>query len=101
MLVIILKLAGENGAQVYVTTALVQKGELEQAKLQEQSEQGSYQNSVQGNGEKVGDLSEANTNLKVLDRQIADTETYIKNLENKISAKKAAKLRPIEALRHE
>lgn len=80
----------------------VQKGEVlltydeqaladakERAELQRQSAEGSYLNSVQGNNEKLGDLSEADTNLAVLDQQIADTEAYITNLENKISGKKS------------
>lgn len=61
----------------------------ERAELQRQSAEGSYLNSVQGNNEKLGDLSEADTNLAVLDQQIADTEAYITNLENKISKKKS------------
>ncbi len=144
VLFIILKIAGGNGAQAYVTTAQAQVGEMEQtvdtsgivktgqekvyfsnvdvtvgeiavsagdavkagdvllkydetalaqakekAQLNEQSAEGSYQNSVQANNEKLGDLSEASTNLEVLDQQIADTEAYIKNLENKIATKKS------------
>ena len=61
----------------------------ERAELKKQSAEGSYLNSVQTNQEKLGDLSEASTNLEVLDQQIADTEAYIKNLEAKISKKKS------------
>lgn len=61
----------------------------ERAELKKQSTEGSYLNSVQTNQEKLGDLSEASTNLEVLDQQIADTEAYIKNLEAKISKKKS------------
>lgn len=61
----------------------------EKAELKRQSTEGSYLNSVQSNNEKLGDLSEASTNLEVLDQQIADTEAYIKGLENKISKKKS------------
>ncbi len=61
----------------------------ERAELKKQSTEGSYLNSVQTNNEKLGDLSEASTNLEVLDQQIADTEAYIKNLEAKISKKKS------------
>ena len=71
----------------YDTDSLNQ--ELELAKLQAQSTEGSYQNSVQSNNEKLGDLSEATVNLEVLDQQIADTEAYIKNLEAKIEKKKS------------
>ena len=63
--------------------------EIELAKLKQQSNQGNYNNSVQSNNEKWGDLNEANVNLSVLDQQIADTEAYITNLENKIEQKKS------------
>lgn len=59
------------------------------AELKLQATDGSYSNSIQNNGESWGDLQEASTNLEVLDQQIADTETYITNLENKIEKKKA------------
>lgn len=59
------------------------------AQLKIQSNQGNYNNSVQSNGQKWGDLNEANVNLSVLDQQIADTEAYITNLENKIEQKKS------------
>ena len=63
--------------------------ETQLARLALQSGEGSYQNSIQSNNEKLGDLKEANVNLEVLDQQIADTEAYIKGLENKIAAKKS------------
>lgn len=63
--------------------------EIELAQLKMQSNQGNYNNSVQSNNEKWGDLNEANVNLDVLDQQIADTEAYITNLENKIEQKKS------------
>lgn len=59
------------------------------AQLKQQSGEGGYLNSVQSNNEKLGDLNEANTNLEVLEQQIADTEAYIDGLENKIAAKKS------------
>lgn len=62
---------------------------LQLAQLKQQSGEGSYQNSVQSNNEKLGDLNEANVNLEVLEQQIADTEAYITGLENKIKAKKS------------
>lgn len=65
------------------------KKETQLAELQLQAEEGSYQNSLQSNNDKLGDLSEANVNLEVLDQQIADTEAYIKGLENKIANKKS------------
>ncbi len=63
--------------------------ELQLADLKKQSDEGSYRNSIQNNYENLGDLSEANTNLEVLEQQIADTEAYIKGLENKIEKKKS------------
>lgn len=71
----------------YDGDALAREKEL--AQLSVQSAEGSYQNSVQSNNEKLGDLSEANVNLDVLDQQIADTEAYIKGLENKIAKKQS------------
>lgn len=63
--------------------------EKQLAELKVKSNEGSYKNSVQGNNEKLGDLSEASTNLEVLEQQIADTEAYITGLENKIETKKS------------
>lgn len=71
----------------YDEDALAREKEL--AQLSALSAEGSYQNSIQSNNEKLGDLSEANINLDVLDQQIADTEAYIKGLENKIAKKKS------------
>lgn len=71
----------------YDADALAKEKELAQLELK--STEGSYQNSVQSNGEKLGDLKEANVNLEVLDQQIADTEAYITGLENKIAKKKS------------
>lgn len=63
--------------------------ERQLAELKLQQGEGSYKNSLQSNNEKLGDLSEANINLEVLDQQIADTESYIAGLENKIEQKKS------------
>ncbi len=71
----------------YDADALAREKELAQLELQ--SAEGSYQNSLQSNSEKLGDLKEANVNLDVLDQQIADTEAYITGLENKIAKKKS------------
>lgn len=59
------------------------------AELKKQASEGSYLNAVQNNNIKVGDLKEADTNLAVLEQQIADTEAYINGLENKIEKKKS------------
>ena len=71
----------------YDQEALEKEKQLAELKLQ--AGEGSYKNSLQSNNEKLGDLKEANVNLSVLDQQIADTEAYIKGLENKIDKKKS------------
>lgn len=71
----------------YDEEALEQETRL--AELELESEEGSYSNSLQSNNEQLGDLNEATVNLEVLDQQIADTEAYIKGLENKIAKKKS------------
>lgn len=63
--------------------------ETKLAELKQQAGEGSYQNSVQSNNEKLGDLKEATVNLEVLDQQISDTEAYIKGLEDKIANKRS------------
>lgn len=63
--------------------------EKELAQLKAQSAEGNYKNSIQSNNQKLGDLNEANVNLEVLDQQIADTQAYIDNLNNKIEKKKS------------
>lgn len=71
----------------YDNTDLEKEKEL--ARLKAQSAQGSYQNSLQGNSEKLGDIREASVNLDVLDQQIADVETHISDLEKRIEKKKS------------
>ncbi len=71
----------------YDTAELEKEKEL--ARLKAQSAEGSYKNSVQGNNEKLGDISEAHINLEVLEQQIADTEAHITELENRIEKKKS------------
>ncbi len=63
--------------------------EIKLNELQLQSIAGGYENTLQSNYETVSDLNEANTNLPVLDQQIADTEAYINNLNQKIETKQA------------
>lgn len=55
-----------------------------QADLQAQANEGSYQNSVQRANENQGKLSEATTNLAVLNQQIADEENYISELQTQL-----------------
>ncbi len=71
----------------YDEAALETEIRLNELKLQ--SAAGGYDNTLQSNNITLGDLSEANTNLPVLDQQIADTETYINNLNHKIETKQA------------
>ena len=63
--------------------------EKQLAELSLKSGEGNYKNSIQNNNQMLGDLNEANVNLEVLDQQIADTEAYIKGLEEKIEQKKS------------
>ncbi len=72
----------------YKEDALENEKKLAELKLQSIS--GSYNNSMQTNSEKVVDLTEANTNIPVLDQQIADTEEVIRKIEDKISKKQSA-----------
>lgn len=58
--------------------------------LKQQSGEGSYKDAVQSNNEKLGDLSEANTNLEILEQQITAAEAKIAELEGKIEDKKNA-----------
>lgn len=60
------------------------------AELKLQANEGSYKSSVQKNNESLGDLSEANINLDVLEQQITDIDNYIKELQQKVDDKKAA-----------
>lgn len=60
------------------------------AELKLQESEGSYKSSVWKNNESLGDLSEANINLGVLEQQITDIDNYIKELQKKIDEKKAA-----------
>ena len=72
----------------YDATDLANEKRLAELKLQKQ--EGSYNNSIQKNNESLGDLSEANINLGVLEQQITDIDNYIKELQKKVDDKKAA-----------
>lgn len=54
---------------------------LLQASLQYQLEDGSYQGSMAENNDAQKKLTEANTNIAVLEQQIKDQEVYVKNLQ--------------------
>lgn len=53
------------------------------------SNEGSYESSIHKDDQYIADLSEANTNLAVLDQQIADNENLLKEINQKIEEKKA------------
>lgn len=58
---------------------------LEQASLQQTMNDASYQGALADNAEYQGKLTEANTNLAVLEQQIADYKAYLKSLQNTLS----------------
>lgn len=60
-----------------------------EAELKLASSQGDYSSSVHKDNKYLADLSEANTNLAVLEQQISDHETYLKGLQKTIEDKKA------------
>lgn len=71
----------------YDETALAQT--RQEAELKLASNEGNYDSSIYKNNQYIADLSEANTNLEVLDQQIEDNENYLKELNKKIEDKKA------------
>lgn len=52
------------------------------------SNEGSYESSIHKDNQYIADLSEATTNLEVLDQQIADNENLLKEINKKIEDKK-------------
>ena len=68
--------------------ALTEAKQMAQLKLQ--ANEGGYNSSIHKNNKYIADLGEANVNLGVLEQQIADSENYVKELEQKINDKKAA-----------
>lgn len=68
--------------------ALAEAKQMAQLKLQ--ANEGGYNSSIYKNNKYIADLGEANVNLGVLEQQIADSENYVKELEQKINDKKAA-----------
>lgn len=61
----------------------------QEAEYKMASNEGGYESSVHKNNEYIADLSEATTNLAVLDQQIADNENLLDELNKKIEEKKA------------
>ena len=72
----------------YDANALESARQIEELKLQ--ASEGDYESSVYQNNQNIAELGEANINLAVLDQQIADSENYVKELQQKISDKKTA-----------
>lgn len=60
--------------------------QLKQAELQKQASNSSYQSVMAENNEQMGKLAEANTNLDVLNQQIADEKAYIKSLQDSLTS---------------
>lgn len=92
----------EVGEVMVSTGDLVKKGDVmltfdEEALMVEKQEaeyklasnEGSYESSIHKDNQYIADLSEATTNLEVLDQQIADNENLLKEINKKIEDKKA------------
>ena len=59
---------------------------LQEATLQQDKSNASYNSTMTENSKSTAKLKEANTNLAVLDQQLADYKSYLKDLQNKLSA---------------
>ncbi len=79
-----------KGEPVITYDATSLQNEKRTTELKLQANDGSYSSAVQKNNESLGDLSEANINLDVLEQQITDIDNYIKELQSKVNDKKAA-----------
>ena len=73
----------------------------EQAQLKATASSGEYNDTMQKNSKTQGKYSEATTNLKVLDQQIADHEAFIKDQTKKLEDKKNAAQATIAARKQE
>ncbi len=63
--------------------------EKQEAEYKLASNEGGYESSIRKDNQYIADLSEATTNLEVLDQQIADNENLLKEINKKIEDKKA------------
>lgn len=72
----------------YDADALEEARQIAQLKLQ--ANEGGYESSIHKDNKYIAELGEANVNLAVLEQQIADSENYVKELEQKINDKKTA-----------
>ena len=58
---------------------------LQEASLQQTKSNASYNSTMTENSESTAKLNEANTNLAVLDQQLKDYKSYLKDLQDKLS----------------
>lgn len=63
--------------------------EKQEAEYKLASNEGGYESSIHKDNQYIADLSEATTNLEVLDQQIADNENLLEEINKKIEDKKA------------
>ena len=85
--------AGDNvkkGQQLYAYDADALADEKKLSELKIQSNEGGYESSMIKNNKYISELGEANINLGVLEQQIADSENYVKELNQKITDKQNA-----------
>ncbi len=75
-----------KSGDVLVTYDMDQMEErLQEATLQQTKSNASYNSTMTENGKSTAKLKEANTNLAVLDQQLADYKSYLKDLQDKLS----------------
>lgn len=72
----------------YDAEALEEAKQIAQLKLQ--ANEGGYESSIHKDNKYIAELGEANVNLAVLEQQIADSENYVRELQQKINDKKTS-----------
>ncbi len=80
----------KKGQQLYAYDADALADEKKLSELKIQSSEGGYESSMIKNNKYISELGEANINLGVLEQQIADSENYVKELNQKITDKQNA-----------
>ena len=80
----------KKGATLFTYDAEKLEKSLTQAELKINAADGSYNNSIQSNGKTGAKLSEALTNLSILDEQVEFAQNYVDDLQKKIDDKKAS-----------
>ena len=68
---------------------------LQEATLQQNKSNASYNSTMAENSKSTAKLNEANTNLAVLDQQLADYKSYLKDLQEKLSTSQRETLRQL------